>query len=328
MSSNPGAISSMAGLFGGGTSTGQMQNTLAPMTGSNQYASYPNTPGTMLPSGGGAPTGLPGSAPPSNNTGAYYATGGDSPGTNSVHMTPTTDPSFTQQFYNMLSGQVGQGVSPFNLSAVLPSSGQVTAPGTLTAPMNETLQQIQQFLAGGQSNTPGANQLQQLAATGDPINQTPAWQAMVAAEQQNTAQGANQLREQFASGGDLNSSPFGTAMQQYYNQATENQNAQLTQASTAAQQQAVQNQLAASTGIQSEAQQFGTGAQTLDQNAIQNLLQQFQIDTPQNNPLTSIEAQLATNQPGVAQTPTAAQNISGILGGVGSLAGGIAQFFK
>lgn len=323
---NPGAIGQLSGLFG--SSDGTSQNNLPDYnpTGSNQYAMYSNIPGTALPSSGST-TGLPTtsgqtaatSAYGTGNTGAEYAYGGDVPDTNSQHLVPTNDPSYTQQFYNMLAGQVGQGVSPFDLSAVLPSSGQTTAPGTLTAPLNSTLQQLQAFLSGQSSSTPGANQLQQLAATGDPINQTPAWQAMVASEQQNTAQGANNLREQFAGLGALDSSSMGTAMQQYYNQATESQNAQLTSASTAAQQQAVQNMLTAGQGIQGEAQQFGSGLQSLDQSAIQNLLTQFNLDQPQNNPLTNIEASLATAAPTVAGTPTTTQNATSILGALGTL---------
>jgi len=317
MSSTPSAISSLSGLFSPTATPGMSnQNTLMPGNlGSNQYMSYPNVPGTVPTQGS-----LPGTANPySSNTGAYYATGGDSPGTNSVHLTPTMDPTLTQQYYNMLSSQIGQGLPTFDLSTLLPSSGQATTPGALNAPLNSTDQALQAFLAGGSSSIPGANQLTQMAQTGDPVNQTPAWQAMIASEQQNTAQNANNLREQFASGGDLNSSPFGTAMQQFYNQNTLNQNAQLTGAVTAEGDAAANRQLSAGQGIESLASTFGSNMQTLDQNAIQNLLTEFNYTLPQNNPLLQYTAQAANFEPGVAQTPTTAQNFSSIIGAIGSL---------
>lgn len=320
------AISDMSGIMASGAPT---QNTLGPMSGSNQYMSYApgptmagsnNTPGivpTAVP--------LPGSAPPSSlpkgtPSGAFYSSGGDVPGTNSVHLDPTMDPTLTQQYYNMLSGQVGQGLPGYNQSTQLVSSGQATAPGSVNAPLNTTDQALQAFLAGGQTNTPGANQLTQMAQTGDPVNQTPAWQAMVASEAQNTAQNANNLREQFASGGALNSSPFGNAMQQFYNQNTLNQNAQLTAATTAEGDAAAGRQLTAGQGIQSEQQQFGTEMQTLDQNAINQMMKEFYVNLPQDNPLLQNEAQAANTSPQVAgQTPTTMQNISGFISSIGSL---------
>lgn len=318
------AISQLSGLFGSGTQSQPQSGAIPgggfeiPNMGSNQYSSYPNTPG-MVPTQNTLPGGT---SPYSSNTGAYYATGGDVPGTNTLHMTPTMDPTLTQQYYNMLSGQVGQGLPGFNLSTLLPSSGQATQPGALNAPMNMTLQQIQQFLSGGPSNTPGANQLTQMAQTGNPIDQTPAWQAMVASEAQNTAQNANQLREQFAFGGDLKSSPFGTAMQQFYNQNTLNQNAQLTQAQAQAQEAAQSRALTAQQYIQGEAQQFGSGAQNLDQQAIQNLLNEFNYTLPQNNPLLQYTAQGANMQPGIAgQTPSASESAKNVAGTISSLAG-------
>lgn len=317
---NTSAISDMSGIMSSGA---PIQNTLGPMNGSNQYTSYPampspsSTPG-IVPTA--AP--LPGSAPPSTlptgtPSGAFYSSGGSAPGTNSVHLDPTMDPTLTQQYYNMLSGQVGQGLPGFNQSTQLVSSGQATAPGSVNAPLNTTDQALQQFLAGGQTNTPGANQLTQMAQTGDPINQTPAWQAMVASEQQNTDQNANNLREQFASAGDLNSSPFGTAMQQFYNQNTLNQNAQLTAATTAEGDAAAGRQLTAGQGIQAEQGQFGTQMQTLDQNAINQMMKEFYVNLPQDNPLLQNISQAALTSPQVAgQTPTTAQNVQSFLSGI------------
>lgn len=319
MGSSPNAISQLSGLFGQGTpQSGAVPGSgmEMPNMGSNQYMQYPNTPG-IVPTQGTLPGGT---SPYGSNTGAYYATGGDVPGTNTIHMQPTMDPTLTQQYYNMLSQQVGQGLPGFNLSTLLPSSGQATQPGQLNAPLNLTDQQLQAFLTGGPSNIPGASQLTQMAQTGNPIDQTPAWQAMIASEAQNTAQNANNLREQFAFGGDLKSSPFGTAMQQFYNQNTLNQNAQLTQAQAQAMESAQNRALSAQQGIQSEAGQFGQQAQTMDQQAIDQMLKEFYISLPQNNPLLQNIQQGANMQPGVAgQTPTFGQSANQLITALGSL---------
>jgi hypothetical protein len=299
MATSTGAIGQLSGLFASPTSS-------------------TNTPG-VVPSS----TALPGSSPTASsygaNSGAYYSAGGDVPGTNSSHIIPTEDPTLTQQFDNMLSGQVGQGLPAFDLSTLLPSSGQATAAGTLNAPLNSTDQAIQAFLAGGSTSTPGANQLTQMAQTGDPVNQTPAWQAMIASQQQNTAVGANNLREQFAGTGSLSSSPFATSMQQYYNQNTENQNAQLTAATTAEGDAAASRALTAQQGIQSEAGTFGQQMQTLDQQSIQNMLNEFNYTLPQNNPLISTVASAASMQPSTTGTPTTMQNLTSFLNSLGQL---------
>jgi hypothetical protein len=313
MGSSPGAISSLSGLFGGSTSGTGTPTPSNAAGASNQYASYPNTPGTVPSSGT-----LSGSSPTASsygaNSGAYYSAGGDVPGTNSSHIIPTEDPTLTQQFYNMLSGQVGQGLPSFDLSTLLPSSGQATTSGALNAPLNSTDQALQAFLAGGQTNTPGANQLTQMAQTGNPVDQTPAWQAMIASEQQNTGVNANNLREQFASGGDLNSSPFGSAMQQFYNQNTMNQNAQLTQATATAQENAQNRMLSADQGIQSEAGTFGQHMQATDQAAIQNMLTEYNYTLPQNNPLMQTMAGSANMQSSTTdQVSTAQQNLNTLL---------------
>lgn len=87
---------------------------------------------------------------------------------------------------------------------------------------------------------------------GAPVNQTPAWQSMVNAQQQNITTGADQLKESMNSGGGLFSSAYGSAAGLYQDQARLGQNAQLTQASTAAMQQANQNQLGASQQLSSQ----------------------------------------------------------------------------
>lgn len=87
---------------------------------------------------------------------------------------------------------------------------------------------------------------------GQAVNQTPAWNAMVGAQQYNIQQGADSLAEQFNNGGGLFSTAYGNAAGQYQQQATLGQNAQLTAATTAAQQQAMQNQMGAAGQLSSQ----------------------------------------------------------------------------
>lgn len=311
MSSNPSAISQLSGLFGSSSPSSQTSETGIQPMGSNQYGSYPNTPGVVPTQGS-----LPGSNYNTPGPGGYasYPFNDYQPGNVNVlsegyRTMPTMDPFLTEQYMNMLSGQVGQGVPAFNLSSMLPSSGQATQSGQLNAPLNDVYQQLQKFLTGGQSNMPGAQQATQMAQTGNPIDQLPAWQAMIAAQQQNTDVNAANLREQFAFGGDLKSSPFGSAMQQFYNQNTLNQNAQLTAATADAQNQAQQRELAAQQGIQGLAGQTGSNLQSIDQNAINTMLQEFNYTLPQNNPLLQLQAQGATAQPGLYKGNSVFSNI-------------------
>jgi len=328
-SNNLGAISQLSGLFG---SDSQSNMTPGVIKGSNQYMNYPIMTADSMSSGSApgtvpTPPSLPTTSGPSNttnvygtgNTGAEYAYGGDVPYTNSQHIVPTEDPTLTQQFYNMLAGQAGQGLPTFNLSTLLPSSGQATQAGQLNAPLNNVYQQLQNFLTGGSSTLPGASAATSMAQTGNPIDQTAAWQSMIAAQQANTAQNANNLREQFAFAGDLKSSPFANTMQNFYNQNALNQNAQLTQATATAQENAANRELSAQQDLQGLAAGTGQELQTIDQNAINQLLQEFNYTLPQNNPLLPYESQAATFIPTVAGTPTTAQNFAGILSAIGSL---------
>lgn len=339
MASPVSGIGSLSGLMAGAprpSGGSGIQSTLEMAgQGSNQYTSYPLPIATQnAGSGAGAPGSvpapptLPGSAPINNPNNLNYITGApgsnnEIPNTNSQHLEPTFDPYYTQQYYNMLSQQLGKGLPGFNLQTVLPSSGQTTQAGQLNAPLNNVYQQLQALLTGGSSSIPGASAATSMANTGNPVNQTPAWQAMIASEQQNTAQNANNLREQFASAGDLNSSPFGTAMQQFYNQNAMNQNAQLTQATTAEGDAAANRALSAQQGFQGLAEQTGSNLQTIDQNAINQMLQEFNYTLPQNNPMNQMFQTAALSSPNVAGTPTSAQNFASVAGGIGSLLGSI-----
>lgn len=312
MSSQPSAISQLSGLFGAGNqSTAQPVSAAMPAMGSNQYAEYPNVPGTVptAPTSTGSGLNTPGPGGYSSFPYNDYQPGNVNVLSQGERTMPTFNPFLTEQYTNSLSGQVGQGVPAFNLSTLLPSSGQATGAGQLNAPLNDVYAQLQQFLMGGQSNIPGSSQATQMAQTGSPVDQTAAWQAMIAAENQNTQNNAANLREQFAFGGDLKSSPFGSAMQQFYNQNALNQNAQLTAATTTEGDQAANRALQAQQGIQGLAGQTGSNLQSIDQNAINTLLQEFNYTLPQNNPMNAQIGQAALSSPNVAKGNSVFNNV-------------------
>ena len=225
------------------------------------------------------------------------------------------DPSLTYNLFNYLQSQIGKGVSPFNLSALLGSSGASTTPGSLTAPDNALLQQIFQ---GMQGSGPDAG-LGSMMKTGNPIDQTPAWQAMVNSMNQNIARNQANLKEQFAVGGNLVGSPYGDAMQNYMQGVSSTENAQLLGAQTQAQENA-QNRMLQADQFGS---QFGQYMQGLDQSSIDRLYQEFIRTSPQNNPMLQYEFGAATTYPPYMPKGQGGGGIGGILSGLGGLAGGL-----
>lgn len=208
-------------------------------------------------------------------------------------------PGLASNFADYINSQIGQGLTPFNLSTQLPTGG-MTQPGQLTAGLNPLLQQLQNFFMTGQGGgMPGMQNLSTIANQG--VSALPEWQAMVAAMNQNTQQNEANLKEQFASMGDLAGSPFGTAMSNYLQQTNLDQNSllgQLTQSN-------IQNiQMPAIESLFGGSQQMAGGLQALDQQAIQNMYQEFQRIQPQNNPLMQYMMGLGTLYPPTTKTPT------------------------
>ena len=278
-------------MFGAGTpgSNQFVQNNPAtmPMPGNTSMSA----PGIVPPSSSPVPPGFtPNTVVPSKQ-GSFGLPGGQ-------QTIPTFDPYFTSQFYSWLTSQLGKGATPFDLSAILPSTGQATAPGTLTAPLNPIESSLQQFYATG---------------TGGPLpGVLPMWNAEIAAmngPQGPTAQAEAQLRGQFAFGGDLASSPFAQAETQFAEQNILNQNALLTSATQAA--------------LPTMAS-FGENLQQLDQSSINNLLQEFIRTRPEYSPLLNMLFGGATSSPGTYGKPSGAGAIGGILSGAGSAMEGIA----
>jgi len=172
-----------------------------------------------------------------------------------------------------------------------------------------------QFLQTGQGGGAGTGTLEQLSQTGLPIDQTPAWQAMIASEQRNIGEGANQLREQFAGMGDLASSPFGTAISDYYTQTALGENAQLTAATTAAQEAARGRQVGASEFLTGTGANLGEMLQGLDQQSIQALMQEFTRTSPDYSPLLGYENQFASTYPPIYGKQGFSASFGSALGG-------------
>jgi hypothetical protein len=231
--------------------------------------------------------------PPLGTGGTYtYAGGGEVPGNSSYVMSPTIDPNLTSNFFNYLNSQVGQGLPGFNQSVMMPSTGQMTQPGTLTAPLNPIMQQLEQFFQTGQG--------------GPMTGVLPMFNSQIAAMQQPIQQNMANIREQFASQGSLGSSEMGTALSNYM------------QGTNATEQSMLQQDTMQALPLE---MQFGGGLQSLDQSAIQNALAQFQMDLPQNNPLLGYEANASTATLPLQKKPGGIG--SALLGGLGSILGDI-----
>ena len=218
----------------------------------------------------------------------------------------TLDPNFTKDFFGWLQGQIGQGATPFNLSAVMPSDGSVTAPGTLTAPNNALIQSLMKSFQTG----PMADML----ATGSPIDQTPAWQAMVDSMQRTIGENRANLKESFNAGGSLVGSPYGSAATDFESQTAKDLNAQLLGASTTAMEAAKSRQLQA-TGME---EGFGQYLQGLDQASIDRLLQEFIRTRPEYSPLLNSMYGAATTFPPYLQKTQGGGLAGGMAGGMQS----------
>jgi hypothetical protein len=170
----------------------------------------------------------------------------------------------------------------------MPSTGEATKPGTLTAPDNPILKSLMEFYTKG---------------TGGPLpGVLPMWNAeMKAMEIPIEKQMAN-IKEQFGARGALGSSEMANAMETFG-------------AQTAADQEALLGQLTlqALPGMESA----GMNQQSLDQKSIDNLVQEFIRTRPEYSPLLGEEFGFGTtfpptysNQKGVFGT--------GFLSGLGS----------
>jgi hypothetical protein len=281
--------------------------------GSNQHMSFPNiNPGAQP---GAMPSGIQNKMGFQSESTGFNPWGYTGLGTmgNQIGNTqeinknltalPTTSPQFTQDFYKYIQDLMVKGQQPYQ--------------GQLSAEENPILQELMSFLTGGGSNTPGMNELGQMAQTGMPTDVGPAWEAMMASQQRNIDQNLGNIREQFAFGGNLKSSPFGSAVTDYMTQTGLDQNALLAQMHMQAQEGARGRQLQAGQFMGELGAGAGEFFQNLDQASLDRLYQEFLRTRPENNPMNQIFGAAATNSPNVAQ-----QGSGSTIGGIGSLASG------
>jgi hypothetical protein len=275
------SIPDFAGNGGGSsqmTSPGQFDvSSLGGMSSTeNQWMNFPSMtmpstggpldmtqPGIVPPAGG--PSGFPGA---NANPGDLHAAGIGARLPGQQYQARTIDPSFTSQLDAWLRGQMGQGATPFNLSAILPSTGEATAPGTLTAPDNPILKSLLEFYTKG---------------TGGPLpGVLPMWQSEMKSMEIPIEKQLANIKEQFGARGALGSSEMGMAMEAFG-------------AQTAADQEALLGQLTlqALPGME----QAGMNQQSLDQKSIDNLVQEFIRTRPEYSPLLGEEFGFGTTFP-------------------------------
>lgn len=285
-------------------------------------------PGSPTPSSGSTPTGTGGGASgavpktggfdpspgqyfnPAASAG-YQNTGGTQNMGHGIFAQSSMYPQLSDSFAQFLQSMIGQGASPFNLSAPLPSGG-TTNPGQLSAPMNPLMQSLMQlFMGNGQSNVPGANTLANVANNG--ISAMPEWQSMIDAQGQNIQQNQANLREQFSAMGGLAGSPFGTAMSNFQQQTTKDQNALLGYLN---QQNILQGQLPAAQFMMSGAGQMGQFAQQQDQQTIDRMYNEFIRTQPEYNPLLQQMYGLSTTFAPTVQQPSGGGILGGLLPGM------------
>jgi hypothetical protein len=330
--------------------------------GSNQYGSYPTMPGAGGSSGsigtyGSNPwnTGAQGSGSSAYSSAGTYAPPGTVPqqgqptssaGNYTYDQTPKTEahyPTLTQPaqqlsgnqyevppidstlqntMMNWLTSQIGQGMNPYNLQALLPTGG-TTGAGQVSSPLDPISQMMMQFYGGGGSNNSALNNLQQEGTTGNPIDQTPAWQAMVNSMQQQIGQGAADVKEQMAFSGNLPGSAGALAMSNYDTQSQLGLTSQLLGAQTTALENAQNRSLTADQSLQSGAQSMGSSLYGYDSSAISNLMNEYFATQSQENPALGYEFGGATTYAPTYGKTSSSGLIGSILSGLGSLGAGV-----
>lgn len=316
-------------LFGSGTSSLLPSGDFMPTGTQNQYMplmpSIPQSaPGMTVPPGvvpqQSAPFALQptfsGQHDPNRLSGPFTTSIG-----HGINAISPIDPNFTAALTSFLQSQIGQGVTPFDLSAVLPSSGATTTPGSLSAPLTNLLSMLQQFYQTGQGGPTGTQTMAEMAKTGMPTDVGPAWQAMVDSMQRQIGQGQANLREQFSFGGNLAGSPFGAATTDYQAQTTKDLNSILAQMQANASEAAAGRQLSAGSTLMQGGYGLGTQLQQLDQQSIQALLNEFIRTSPQSNPLLNMEYGLATTFPPTNVQPAGISPLGSLLMGLPGAAG-------
>jgi hypothetical protein len=274
-SGGPGGSSNMMstpqvdfGSLGGMSSTENQWMNYPSMSGGMPSTGGPldmqaSPPGIVPPAGGGAPT-----TGTNQNPGDLTASGIGARLPGNQYQARTIDPSFTSQLDAWLRSMMGKGATPFDLSAIMPSTGQATTPGTLTAPDNPILKSLMEFYTKG---------------TGGPLpGVLPMWQSEMKAMEIPIEQQMANIKEQFGARGALGSSEMASAMETFGAQTARDQEALLGQLT-----------LQALPGMETA----GMNQQSLDQKSIDNLVQEFIRTRPEYSPLLGEEFGFGTTFP-------------------------------
>jgi hypothetical protein len=318
------------GSFGTASPSTPMPGVNAPYGGYSTETGYgspygSNTPGAVPIPGSPNPT----SAAPTG-TNAQSAQGAPSYAGNPVenahglghgqYAVPPQDQGLQNTVFNWLQSQAGQGITPYGLSAALPSGG-TSGPGQVASPLDPVSQQLESLYSSGTSSNPALQALSQMAQTGDPVNATPEWQSMLAALQQQQQIGQANVSESLAFTGNLPGSAGALGESQYENQATLNNQSLIAQLTDQSLENAATRKQTAQGTIAGGAQTTGQNLYSYDQNAIQQLMNEYFQTTPQENPLNQEEFSGATTYPPTFGGQSSSGLIGAILGGAGSILG-------
>lgn len=233
---------------------------------------------------------------------------------------PPQDQGLQNTLFNYLQSQIGQGITPFDLSALLPTGG-VTGPGQVASPLDPVTQQLMDFFTSGKSSNPALSGLMGMAQTGDPISAQPEWQAMLAAMNQQQQMGAANEREQLSFTGNLPGSAGALGMSNYNTQTTLGNEALIANLAQQSMESAAQREQGAQNTLFGGEQQLGGQLYGYDTNAVNQLMQEYFGTTPQANPLNQEMFGAATTYPPTFGGKSSTGGIGGLLSGIGSLFG-------
>lgn len=320
-----------SGFFTGDAPTSGAWGTYNPGGASGGYSTMPATasagptPGTVPVPGAPNPTtnapGVNQIYPPSHAGNPVENAHGLGHGQYAV---PPQDQGLQNTLFNWLQSQIGQGITPFDLSALLPTGG-TTGPGQVASPLDPVTQQLMDFFTSGKSSNPALSGLMGMAQTGDPISAQPEWQAMLKAmNQQQQIGGANE-REQLSFTGNLPGSAGALGISNYNTQTTLGNEALIAQLAQQSMESAAQREQGAQNTLFGGEQGLGTSLYGYDTNAVNKLMEEYFGTTPQANPLNQEMFGAATTYPPTFGGKSSTGGIGGLLSGLGSLFGGAAS---
>ncbi len=304
--------------------------------GGDPGGTYPSFPGSYAwPSSGGG-----GGAATPNKSSAISPTTYNVKDTGQWVAGSPLVPGLTQNLADYLQSIVGRGATPFEGATTLPSTGDPTAPGQLSAGITPELWKLMQYYTGAATDPSqwvqpvGGDILGEMAKTGMPVSTSAEWAKMQSAMERQYRQGAANVAEGFAVGGGMAGSPYGQASTDYELQAAKDKASLLGSMETKSLESARGRQVQALDilksyyGLNQQQQQFmltqaGKLAelfQGYDQAAIDRTLAEFIRTQPEYGPLLNMIYGLATTFPPYLGKTTGLGAVGGILAGAGSVA--------